>query len=1008
MAGEVEARFIALMSELFQLREAEELDFGIYRLIRRHNRRMREFLGLDEKGEPLQGGGEIDRIFDDAFRQVERADIDQRKRELARLGSAIGIPAHASQSTADEKLAEAETFPAMRAQVADYRSLRDQLHAAHTATDDRTEALNRLHEFYDRHYQDGDFIVQRRYGKDGARYVKSTGDDTEFRWATEDMYYIKSGDIFTDYPVRLSNGKALTFAVDPESLAKTRAELKPTDKAGYQFKAIRLEDGGLRVVLDYIKGAQNKGKLDKIVAEAATKSGAATDEVARQLRRYIARNQSDFFIHKRLREALDEDLDIFIKAEVLDAEQLLAAGDGNLAARAIRLARAVREIGRRINAFLGVLEDHQKRLWEKKKLVLETRYVITLDRIEKLAGKAFADSITLGILQNKAQVEEWQSLGLGTFATLESVRRTDGSYLPLPIDTRHFDEDFNWTLLANVTTSTGLDEVLDGVAIHSDNWQALNTLQEKYREQVKCCYIDPPYNTGGDGFPYKDAYQHASWVAMIEARLRKGAETLSRDGVIFSSIDQNEYPKLRTLLEGIFGRGNALGTIVWKNVTDNNPTNIAVEHEYVECFANSRVALESEWKSPYSDAKKLLVKLGRKLVEKYGDTPTLRRTYQEWRRVNKEFLGPLEGYKFIDGGGIYAGSRSVHNPGKEGYRYDIIHPTTKKPCNQPLMGYRFPEETYKKLHADGRIIFGHGENKIIELKVYAHEYEAKLPSVIDLDGRSGANDLTNLFGEAQTFKNPKAPALLQELVPYAAGKGDLIMDFFWGSGTTSHALMRLNRASGLAFRWLGVEASHNFDELIMPRLKKAAYSVEWLKGRPTDSDGPGVFVRVQVLEQYDDTLENLSVGSGESGNLFAGPEALAYDLDAEARQVLVAPDRFTAPFGMTLRRITNAEAVAGPVDLVESLVYLLGLHVARLYREQGSVVITGTLNGRNETAVVLWRDNVLHGEEWLQGKIAQHSADRYFTNAPETLSFRGIERFESIEGIFVEKLGGAY
>ena len=73
--------------------------------------------------------------------------IDQRKRELARLGSAIGIPAHASQSTADEKLAEAETFPAMRAQVADYRSLRDQLHAAHTATDDRTEALNRLHEF---------------------------------------------------------------------------------------------------------------------------------------------------------------------------------------------------------------------------------------------------------------------------------------------------------------------------------------------------------------------------------------------------------------------------------------------------------------------------------------------------------------------------------------------------------------------------------------------------------------------------------------------------------------------------------------------------------------------------------------------------------------------------------------------------------------------------------------------------------------------------------------------
>ena len=226
------------------------------------------------------------------------------------------------------------------------------------------------------------------------------------------------------------------------------------------------------------------------------------------------------------------------------------------------------------------------------------------------------------------------------------------------MDTSNFPVAFKWSLLDAVTTATPLDQALDGIAIHSDNWQALNLLREKYRERVKCIYIDPPYNTGGDGFAYKDSYQSASWLAMMEDRLRLGAETLQSTGVLFSSIDQNEYPRLRTLLERTLGSGNALGTIVWKNVTDNNPTNIAVEHEYVECFAKHRGMLESEWKNPYSDAKDLLIELGRELLDRHGDTPRLHNAYQEWLRTNKVFLGPLEGYKFIDGGGIYAGSRT--------------------------------------------------------------------------------------------------------------------------------------------------------------------------------------------------------------------------------------------------------------------------------------------------------------------------------------------------------------
>ena len=832
--------------------------------------------------------------------------------------------------------------------------------------------------------------------------------------------------------MRLSNGQRLVFTLEPASLDATRAALKPNDKAHYEIRAARRAGEVIQVTLSYLKGAQAERHKDQILA-AIHQAGVPARlevEIRRWLQRFIARNQSDFFIHKRLREALSADLDIFIKTEVLDLDQVLAGAltETDLSRRALRLARLVRKIGTPIIDFLATLEDFQKALWEKKKLVLNTRYVITLDRLERLVPDWLAAHLDLIVARQR---QEWRALGLGERATAADCQGTqaggqrqipleeagsgsgggdDGGYLPLPVDTGNFDIEFKWSLLAAISANTPLDQALDGVAIQSDNWQALTLLRDKYRETVKCIYIDPPYNTGGDGFAYKDSYQSASWMAMMDDRLAAGSQLLSPDGVLFSSIDQNEYPKLRTLLERIIGRSNALGTIVWKNVTDNNPTNIAIEHEYIECFANNRSILDSEWKSPYSDPKDLLVKVGQEFIARHGDSKDLQYFYTEWFRQNKIFLGPLEGYKFIDKGGIYAGSRSVHNPGKEGYRYDILHPVTRKPCKQPLMGYRFPEETYKKLLADGRIIFGKDETKLIELKVYAHEYEAKLPSVIEIDGRSGANDLTNLFGEAQKFKNPKASALLQELLPYVVGKGDLIADFFAGSGTTAHALLRLNQTTRLGLRWLVVESGPNFAQIILPRIKKAAFSTEWLKGKPVDAKGPGVFFRAQVFEQYEDTLENLDIDPvpGESsGLLFDDPAlALRYRLRQISRELYCGIEGFTTPFGYQLRGAgQGGESLPRAVDLVETLPYLLGMAVSRLYREPQGVVLLGQ-DRRGRSISIFFRDGINpETTDWLIAKLDQHPADRVFTNDPASLNFEGSDRLEAIEAIVVTQFG---
>jgi len=209
----------------------------------------------------------------------------------------------------------------------------------------------------------------------------------------------------------------------------------------------------------------------------------------------------------------------------------------------------------------------------------------------------------------------------------------------------------------------------------------------------------------------------------------------------------------------------------------------------------------------------------------------LTKAYKEWLRVNKRFLRPLDRYKYIDEEGVYTGSQSVHNPGREGYRYNVIHPDTKKPCKQPLMGYRFPEETMKELLAKDRILFGKDESKIIELKLYAEEYEDKLPSVITLDGRTGAYELRELFPDIKKpFENPKPSRLIEQLLSFTVEPDDIVLDSFAGSGTTAHALLRLNKQDGGKRRFILIECEDYAGRITTERVHRV------IKGVPKAKD----------------------------------------------------------------------------------------------------------------------------------------------------------------------------
>lgn len=445
----------------------------------------------------------------------------------------------------------------------------------------------------------------------------------------------------------------------------------------------------------------------------------------------------------------------------------------------------------------------------------------------------------------------------------------------------------------------------DNLFLTGDNLEVLRHLQNSYLNTIDMIYIDPPYNTGSDEFAYPDKFEysdqamldmfglnetelerlksiqgkatHSAWLTFIYPRLWIAKRLLKDTGSIFISIDDNEQSQLKLLCDEIFGEQNHVGNIAWKNVTDNNPSNIAVEHEYIIVYAKNKSFLSNEWKSSVSDVKDLLIEKGNELNQKFETQEELQAEYTKWFRQHKSELWPLENYKFIDHQGVYSGERGVHNPGKEGYRYDIPHPITQKPCKQPLMGYRFPETTMLRMIEEGRIIFGEDENKLVEIKVYAKDYKQKLSSVINLDGRSGANELKELFNEMnKPFTNPKTVKLIEELISFACNTPSIILDFFAGSGTTANAVLNLNANLGSSHKFITVQLSektkngsdpqkHGFntiDEISRERIKRAANKIR-IKDSENKLDlGFKHYRFITPQQQTLDDLDSFDVATG--------------------------------------------------------------------------------------------------------------------------------------------------
>lgn len=580
--------------------------------------------------------------------------------------------------------------------------------------------------------------------------------------------------------------------------------------------------------------------------------------------------------------------------------------------------KAIRRIARKIIDFLAHIENFEKKLWLKKKFVVETNYCVTLDRVP--------EDLYQEIAANESQRQEWVALftideiegdlvvpAYSAPLTIEFLK----AHNTLPMDTRFFDLQFKDRLQASIQN---LDDQIDGVLVHGDNFQALSLMEPRYREQVRCIYIDPPYNTNSSSIPYKNDYRHSSWATMMRDCLGELRQTMTADAAIFVSIDKTERTVLEHALDEIYGHHNRVEELIWAmNTTNSQAPNYSTNHEYVEVYARDRRIAEldpnmfREPKPGFQEIMDLVARLNlqyppiaeieaeiQNLYERHrieyheaieaqglewedekGNDPwrgLFNYNNAEYRDASGAFVAEAEAkeraakiWVFQEGDASMPATKqaeSSRDPNNPNWRfYKPPHPVTGRPCPHPKSGWKFAynddadspdKRSFVSLDRDHRIAWGKDENKVPRIKRMLHEVETNIGKSVFQDYSDGEKQTSAMFGRSGIFLAPKHADFVSRFILHAAKADSTILDCFGGTGSTGHAVIKLNRSDRGRRKYVLVEVGSYFDTILKPRVLKAAYSSDWRAGKPVDRKGVSHCVKVIRLESYEDALNNLS------------------------------------------------------------------------------------------------------------------------------------------------------
>jgi len=334
--------------------------------------------------------------------------------------------------------------------------------------------------------------------------------------------------------------------------------------------------------------------------------------------------------------------------------------------------------------------------------------------------------------------------------------------------------------------------------IEGDNLASLQLLEKTHKGKIDVIYIDPPYNTGNKDFVYddvfvdtNDTFRHSKWLSFIEKRLAIAKNLMSENGVIFISIDDNEQANLKVLCDKLFGETNLVAQfIVASNSTKNNAKYVSVSHEYLLCYAKNFSLLGESWQVKKNNVDEF-AKRAKQLVDRGLSQEEIHKELLELVKYPRFY--DLDHYTYADERGIY----QTDNPGgvsNGNTQTRLIHPITKKECAIPNGGWRYKEAELLRLYNEGLFSFGEDETIVPRPKRYLKDYLTQIPkSVLFFDSQA-----TTKWLKAQKipFDFPKAIEYIQHIISMYPKKSYTVLDFFAGSGTTGHAVMKLNTEDG--------------------------------------------------------------------------------------------------------------------------------------------------------------------------------------------------------------------
>jgi len=952
---QLRVKLIDKLKELFQLNQPD-LDFGFYRIMHAKSEQVINFIEHD-----------LLQVIKDTFGKVDEQHKQQLKDEIEKeiqQAKAYGV-------------SDPENSPKVIEAKAKYEAIRD-------GATSEAEIYDHLYRFFERYYDDGDFISRRYYtretpGKAAPFAIPYNGEEVKLHWANADQYYIKTTEYFTNFTVNLteairnlrenqkSKSEQLDLVDDPipeglklhfkivDATEGEHANVKASDATKRYFilhkdNPVELDENNELIInFEYRpdqagakQDALNKDAIECIINALKLKPEMAayyeclsiaipTDKekdrilLSKYINQYTARNTMDYFIHKNLGAFLKRELDFYIKNEVMHLDDIENAEAPRVEDYLTKL-RVLRQIATKLIDFMAQLEDFQKKLWLKKKFIVETNYCITLDRVP--------EELYPQIIANDAQRQEWVKLfaideiegdvlspAYSEPLTVKFLKAND----KLVLDTRFFDESFKAKLLSSIED---FDEQCDGLLIHSENFQALNLLLDRYRESIGCIYIDPPYNTGDDGFIYKDSYKKSSWMSFLFDRISRSKKLMQIGHSFYSSIDNNEIASLKLILDNVFDDSNFVETFIWTRTY--TPPALSYKSrrvaEYIHCYEN-QISSNQYYGSLLDN----------------GDAPLI-----NTGNPQNELTFPVGVVSFNIPDGTYTAS-----PDK---KVELITPVVvsngKNASSIVLRGsFKWQQSFLNNEIAIGTRFLIKSEKFSIRFQ-RLNTAAFKQPNnkiVLELDKKSGVDTNETAKKELEdfgltAFSYPKPVSLISKLLTFNSSNTDVSLDFFAGSGTTGHAVINLNREDDGNRKYILIEMGDYFDTVLKPRISKVVYSKDWKDGKPQNRyTGVSHCYKYLRLESYEDTLNNLVLTSEpERDKALAVSSSLQEDymlhymLEVESRGSLLNIDAFSDPtaYLLKVKKPGSDEYTDRTVDLIETFNYLIGLRLVHLAEPQ--------------------------------------------------------------------------